>query len=95
MAGRFFQRRRYAIVRSMRKSAVDLTFEELARLGAEAGAKAVRHALAAGVPVSGVVDGHPGISTLHPDGSVTPLKADLPRPADGRGKTSRKSRSFA
>lgn len=79
----------------MKKRAADLTFEELAGLSAAAGAKAVQEALAGGVPVMGVIDGRRGISTIHPDGSITPLVAQV---SDGRKRPTRrprKSRSAA
>ena len=57
----------------MNKRAVDLTLEELAKLAAQAGAKAIKDTLAAGLPVTGTSDDYPGISTLYPDGRVVPL----------------------
>ena len=66
----------------MPKRVVDLSFDELSQLAAEAGAKAVRTSLSEGVPVTGVVDGHPGVSTIYPDGTVEPLDpVSNPRPA--------------
>ncbi len=57
----------------MKKPVVDLTFDELSKLAAEAGAAAIRETLAAGRPVTGTSDDYPGISRLYPDGHIEPL----------------------
>ena len=79
----------------MKKRVVDLTSDELGALAAEAGAEAVRETLAAGVPVTGKIDGYQGISTLYPDGTIERFDPERnPRPAKGAAARSvRQSRS--
>ena len=69
----------------MKKRVVDLDFDRLSELAAEAGAEAVRATLAAGVSVTGVIVNATGISTLYPDGSTEKLDPRAnPRPAHRR-----------
>ena len=80
----------------MQKRVVDLTFEELSELASQAGAEAVRASLAAGVPVTGAVDGYPGISTIYPDGTVEPFDpVHNPRPAQTFMAGGRRKRRLA
>ena len=69
----------------MKKRVVDLDFDRLSELAAEAGAEAVRATLAAGVSVTGVLGNATGISTLYPDGSTEKLDPRTnPRPVNRR-----------
>ena len=81
----------------MQKRVVDLTFEELSDLASQAGAEAVREAFAAGLPVTGKIDGYDGMSTMYPDGTVEPFDRDKdPRPAaSARARQSARRRAAA
>lgn len=58
----------------MSKSPGDLSFDELQRIGLEAGRAAFRDARAAGVPVVGLLEG--ALVRIESDGVVTKLEAE-------------------
>ena len=70
----------------MSKHAADLTFDELAELGAQAAKEAVRDTQAAGLSVVGKIAGRSGLFITYPDGRTEPYSHEERKPAVPAGE---------